>query len=278
MKEHFSSGWANCLDESMMVWLNEYAPGFMYVPRKPHPFGNEWHSICCCASGIMFAVELVEGKDAPRELGPKRFEELGKTVGLLLRLTESLWGTAKTVILDSGFCVLKGIVELKKKGVYASALIKKRKYWPKHIRGDDIKKHFEDKEIGAADAWQGEMEGVPFHVFGMKDTDYVMSLMSTYGTLNDTNCRESARDYKEGQEKWRKVFRYTEVIDNHYKFRHSVDDHNGLRHFPISFKESWATKLWPTRVFAFLLAITEVNVKLAAAHFYGETFASMIKF
>ena len=122
------------------------------------------------------------------------------------------------------------------------------------------------------------MEGVPFHVFGMKDTDYVMSLMSTYGTLNDMNCRESARDYKEGQEKRRKVFRYTEVINNHYKFRHSVDDHNGLRHFPISFEESWATKFWPNRVFAFLLAITEVNVKLAAAHFYGETFASMIKF
>ena len=41
-------------------------------------------------------------------------------------------------MLDSGFCVLKGIAELKKKGVFAAALIKKRRYWPKFIDGDAI--------------------------------------------------------------------------------------------------------------------------------------------
>ena len=24
----------------------------MFVPRKPRPFGNEWHTICCCLSGV----------------------------------------------------------------------------------------------------------------------------------------------------------------------------------------------------------------------------------
>ena len=85
------------------------------------------------------------------------------------------------VILDSGFCVLKGIVELHKKGVFASALIKKRRYWPKYIHGDEVTEHFNDKEVGDANSWGGKLEDVPFHVFAMKEPDYVMSLMSTYG-------------------------------------------------------------------------------------------------
>ena len=45
-------------------------------------------------------------------------------VGLLLQILEPLFTRGSVVVLDSGFCVLKGIIELKKRGVYASALIK----------------------------------------------------------------------------------------------------------------------------------------------------------
>ena len=37
--------WLNCLDKSMNSSLEKFFPGFMCVPRKPHPFGNEYHSI-----------------------------------------------------------------------------------------------------------------------------------------------------------------------------------------------------------------------------------------
>jgi Transposase IS4 len=81
----FNPGWISCLDESMMVWSSQLTcPGFIFVPIKPHPFGNEWNSICCGISGVMFAIELVEGKDRPPNLGPYKSEEEGKTVGLLL--------------------------------------------------------------------------------------------------------------------------------------------------------------------------------------------------
>ena len=33
------------IDESMNSWLNKFCPGFMCVPRKPHPLGKEYHSI-----------------------------------------------------------------------------------------------------------------------------------------------------------------------------------------------------------------------------------------
>jgi hypothetical protein len=69
----FSPGWVNCLDESMSVWTNQWTcPGWMFVPRKPHPMGNEYHSLCCGLSGIMYAIKLVEDKDRPRQLPPPK--------------------------------------------------------------------------------------------------------------------------------------------------------------------------------------------------------------
>ena len=35
---------------------------------------------------------------------------------------------------------------------------------------------------GDCNSWKDTMEEVPFHVYAMKKPDYIMSLMSTYGT------------------------------------------------------------------------------------------------
>ena len=216
----------------------------------------------------MYGVELMEGKDRPPARPMPLHSDKGKTVGLLLRLTKPLWYTSKTVILDSGFCVLKGIVEMRKLGVFGAALIKKRRYWPKHIRGDDIAQHFEKKEVGDVDAWPGEMDGVKFHVFCMKEPNYVMSIMSTYGSLTRTGSQKY-RVYSDDGSKRRKTFQYPEIISNYFGARDKVDSHNGLRMYPISLEETWKTKRWPLRVLQFLLAITEVNVKLVSEYCFA---------
>lgn len=277
MVQNFTPSWISCLDESMSVWINQYTcPGFMFVPRKPWPFGNEYHTVCCGLSGIMWGIELVEGKDAPRERPKPPYENLGKTVGLLLRMLTPIYHTGKVVVLDSGFCVVKGIVELLKQGVFAAALIKKRRYWPRYVRGDEIRQHFDSKAVGDADAWSGTLDGQSFKIHSMKEPDYVMSLMTTYGTLSRVGCKVTSR--KVGNETI--TFNYPEVVNNHFKYRHAVDDHNSKRHQPISLESTWATTWWPNRVFAFLLAITEVNVMLAAVHFTEmyDTQPSMLDF
>ena len=71
---------------------------------------------------------------------------------------------------------------------------------------------------------------------------------------------------------------YPEVIGNHFLFQHSVDDHNNKRHSPISIEEIWATKWWPNRVFAFLLAVTKMNVSLGMVEFCGNAPTSQIEF
>ena len=158
MTDQITPSWVSCLDESMSTWTNKYScPGWMFVPRKPWPFGNEYHTVCCSLSGILWQMELIEGKDSPSEIIPK-YNNQGKTVGLLLRVLEPIFTRGNVVILDSGFCVLKGIVELKKRGVYASALIKKQKYWSKYIKGNAIHDHFTDKNVGDCDSWKGSMD------------------------------------------------------------------------------------------------------------------------
>ena len=96
MEVEFLPSWINAIDESMSKWLNEYTcSGFIYIPRKPWKF---------------------EGKDCPWHLGEKEYDGMGRTVGTLLHLMKSQFGTGKTVVLNSGFCVLQGLVELKKNG------------------------------------------------------------------------------------------------------------------------------------------------------------------
>ena len=47
MTEQFTPSWVSCLDESMSLWTNKYCcPGWMFMPRKPWPFGNEYHTVC----------------------------------------------------------------------------------------------------------------------------------------------------------------------------------------------------------------------------------------
>ena len=108
---------------------------------------------------------MVEGKDHPQEIPAPPTDSKGKTIGLLLRLCKNLYSTGKVVVLDSGFCVLDGLIELRKKGVFAGALIKKRRYWPKHVPGDAIDAHFEGKEVGSTDALKGTIDNLPYNIF-----------------------------------------------------------------------------------------------------------------
>lgn len=58
-------------------------------------YGNEYHTICCGLCWILFAIELVMGKDAPTSPQEEPMNAKGNTVGLLLRLTKALYSTGK---------------------------------------------------------------------------------------------------------------------------------------------------------------------------------------
>ena len=111
-----------------MEWFNKYYPDILCVGRKPHTFSNDRHKICCGFTSILWMSKFVEEKESPSQRGAKQHQKIVKTVGLVLRMCKPIFGSGKSVVFDSGFCVLKGVVELEARGVYGGALIKKRHY------------------------------------------------------------------------------------------------------------------------------------------------------
>jgi len=133
-EENYSPSWLGCLDESMSTWLNKFCLGFMHVPRKPNPNGNEYHTIADGDQGrpIMWRMKLQEGKDRPKNGNqwafPSEFSGYPPTATLMLEMTKPIHNTGRVVSMDSGFCVTAGILAMHDHGVYGQSLIKKRRY------------------------------------------------------------------------------------------------------------------------------------------------------
>ena len=74
------------------------------------------------ASGIMLRLELMEGK-SPCEA--KEFAtELGAGTSTCLRLSRPWWGTNRILCGDSAFASLKTAVQLRKRGLHFSGVVK----------------------------------------------------------------------------------------------------------------------------------------------------------
>ena len=66
----------------------------------------------------------------------------------MLCLTKMLHRTGNIDVSDSGFCVLQILVDIKKKGVYGAALIKKMWYWPRYIDGEKSRINSQTRVLG----------------------------------------------------------------------------------------------------------------------------------
>ena len=131
-----------------------------------------------------------------------------------------------------------------------------------------MQSHFDGMNVGDCDAIQGVMEGTTYNLWGMKEPDYVMRMMATGGPLDaNDSCRTASCRWNETGVEVHRTFKYKCPYDWHFRYRHAVDDHNNLRHSLPSIEDSWKTQRWETRVFSFILAITEVNAFLCLRYF-----------
>ena len=165
------------------------------------------------------------GKSRPTELGKKKWEDMGKTVGLMLQMCEPIFSTVKCVVIDSGFCVSKGITALLEVGVYAAALIKKRKYWPKGVPGDAIDEYFSGKDVTHVDMLEAITEegpeGKAFKIFYFKELEYVMKIMATWMTLEELDGADTRREYKgRDGDSLARIFKYRQPVGLYFRYLH----------------------------------------------------------
>ena len=90
-------------------------------------------------------------------------------VSLLLRMCKLIFGTVNDMVLESGFCVVKGNTELEARYFYVKALIKKRRLFLKGFIGDLIDNNFQYKEVGDAGMIEARtQDNNTFKIFSMK--------------------------------------------------------------------------------------------------------------
>ena len=129
-------------------------------------------------------------------MGKKDFEEKGSTSGLVVKMTKHLWRTCKVVVMYIGLCVLEGLNSMVLKGVFGSAFIKNQRYCPKGVPVEDILRHIQNKEVGDVDAVQGSIRGKSYNIMYIKEPDYVVLMMPTYGMLEHLEGSYTQRRYK----------------------------------------------------------------------------------
>ena len=125
----------------------------------------------------MFVAELVGGKSHPRQDGPLEFEDLsGNTVGLLLHMKKNYFSTGRYITIDSGLCVLKGLIQLRKKGIFSCAVMKKIRYWPSLFPGKDMENYFGKVEVGDTYSIQVTVDDVIYNLCDMNEPNHLMSI------------------------------------------------------------------------------------------------------
>ena len=270
MDTFFSPGTQTCIDESMVAFLARWAcPGWVNVKRKPHPFGNEYHIIADVETKIIFGVEIVETKkDAPTE-GPyakKLFEdEMSKIASLCVRLAKPIWGSGRIVGLDSGFGGIPAVLELKKKGLFANAQMKKKAGWPAKTKASEMIDELAGKPVGTVRVREGRIGEHKLFTAGLADSKHVSIMINTCGTTIRT-----------GKNKRRRIagaiveFKYPVYALQYYRARHAVDDNNNNRQGRLSFEETYLPQGWEKRQFGFILSLILTNSFLACNFFLSH--------
>ena len=78
--------------------------------------------------------------------------------------------------------------------------MKKQWYWAKNVDGDKTKLLFEDVPIGVTKTLLGELQGEKIDLFWLREPDFVMILIRTYGSINSNQDQRDTLRYNQKKE------------------------------------------------------------------------------
>ena len=101
------------------------------------------------------------------------------------------------------------------------------------------------------------LDGLGVEVHYLKRPEYVMTLMSSYGTLKRVSDDKKRVWINEGSCAIIEAsIKYHELFFNHFQNKYTADAYKGRRMFPIALEETWKTNRWACRVSVFQFAIS----------------------
>ena len=162
-------------------------------------------------------------------------------------MCKPLFGKSHRLVLDSAFCVVEGLHELALRGVYSSAVAKKRRYWPKHVRGKAVQDFMKDKPLAQLHVQRCRLENpeyqhLQYQINSVRHSRFTHILVSTYGN----KVFIETKGVFVGAETTFNVQR-NNVLKDYYKARHAVDDNNHLRQGTAGgLERAWGTRVLPT--------------------------------
>jgi len=102
----------------------------------------------------------------------------------------------------------------------------KRYSRPNFIKGDAMDTRMNDDAVGTTSVVKDLMDNVENYIFKLKEPDYTHKIMLSYGCLPEEG-EETSRRINGGSEK--KYLRKSQVFNNHFQYRHLIDDHNNFQ-------------------------------------------------
>ncbi len=209
-------------------------------------------------------METVEGNDQPPQLGAPEFASKGnmRARGLFLHMTKPIFYAGQYVIIDSGFCVLKGFMHWEERHLCclspSSASFGLNLFQKLTFLNTSRTRML---VVGSIYAISWMLDNVKYNVWCMKELKNVMIIMTTDGALSLEGAMEacSCRFWTDGDWEKSTTFTYNKQFDYHFCFCHAVNNQNNLHHAIPSIEGTWTTHWWPICVFAFLMAVAENN-------------------
>jgi len=258
MAKTFSPSDLVCLDESMSMWTEKHSmPGWMFVDRKPTQTGQEFHTITCAKSNILYNVEPVEPR--VQQTSKEYCDQFKAMTALCLRMTKDLHGSSRCVVADSAFSGPACTIALLEHGIHSIMAVKKKgMYYPADLPGADMKDHVDALPLFDAAYQTTIMQGHEVLFSGVHDYGGPCLLLSSCGSSLPSEA--SVLRYRDDGTPFQ--FHRPQVFQTYYDARHAVDDHNNLRQGSYALEYAWQTKHWSNRSFAFLLSVSLVNAFL----------------
>ena len=276
-----------CIDECMSMWkgLCWKIAGIFGLPhktkiaRKPEGVGCEFKSLACVQTGIILALDIMEGS---ARNAAKQFNNLGAGIGTCLRMTAPWHGSRRVLVGDSWFASVLTAYYLWTYGLFFMGIVKTAsKFFPKQYLVDWCNLNYSRPNRGNHILLKTVKEGVNIYALGWSDKKGKQVVFTTGTTIaaDPSIRRRHKRVLRDGiweKEAYHKEVKRPMIIKEMFDAFSTIDIHDHLRQGSLELEREWVTRNWVHRLFMTILGMIIVNA--FNAYLYMTTDSEPIDF